>query len=543
MAKKHKTKPAPTPVATSTPVHLPAVASSTRPSYWFSWIQVFAIDARSLGLFRIILGLLLLADLVLRAVDLEAFYSDEGVMPRLTRIANYELNDTTGLKYLLSLHMVSGQNWWQILLFSIFGLFSFSLMIGYRTRLSALVSYVMLCSLQSRNPIILDGGDVYIRVMLFWGLFLPMNMRFSVDRWLRPEPEPPLGVLNLATFAMLTQVGYVYAMGAVLKNDAVWTRDYTAMYYAMSLECFSTWLGKWLVHQLVLTKFLTFVTWWLELVGPILLLLPFWNRYLRIAVILGFWGFHMSTEETLHLSIFPFIGCMAWIPFIPACVWDAKSWPGKYLVPFFGALVQPIQVQIEAIIRAFRPYFRKPEAPYFEMGRVAKIFVGITWIYVLLWNLREIPKIGQSVMPLSWNVVGRLLHVDQNWDMFAPKPTTDDGWYVMKAILLDGTEVNLWDLDQPVTLQKPESVQATYINRRWRKYLLNIYQGRFDQFRQPFALWLAVRWENAHPDRGPEKRIKTIQIDFMLDEVLPPGVSRPAPRLVNQITMENKQLK
>ena len=47
---------------------------------WLS--DVFGIDTRSLAVFRIGLALTILLDLVLRAQDLGAHYTDAGVLPR-----------------------------------------------------------------------------------------------------------------------------------------------------------------------------------------------------------------------------------------------------------------------------------------------------------------------------------------------------------------------------------------------------------------------------------------------------------------------------
>ena len=44
--------------------------------------ELFGIDTRSLAVFRIGLALAILADLLIKAPDLIAFYTDDGVLPR-----------------------------------------------------------------------------------------------------------------------------------------------------------------------------------------------------------------------------------------------------------------------------------------------------------------------------------------------------------------------------------------------------------------------------------------------------------------------------
>src|SRR5580700_2646302 len=48
---------------------------------------VFAVDLRALAALRVGLATLVLADLALRAGDLRAFYTDEGVLPRSAALA------------------------------------------------------------------------------------------------------------------------------------------------------------------------------------------------------------------------------------------------------------------------------------------------------------------------------------------------------------------------------------------------------------------------------------------------------------------------
>ena len=45
-----------------------------------------------------------------------------------------------------------------------------------------LVAWLLMLSLHNRNPVVLNAGDVYFRVLLCWGLFLPLAARCSLDR-------------------------------------------------------------------------------------------------------------------------------------------------------------------------------------------------------------------------------------------------------------------------------------------------------------------------------------------------------------------------
>ena len=123
--------------------------------------DLFGIDLRSLALFRIGLALILLVDLGLRMQDLSAHYSDEGVMPRVDLIRQY-LDP-----WHFSFHLMNGTWEFQLVLFIVQWVFAVSLLLGYQTRLSTVVSWILLISLQTRNPLINHGGDTVFRLLFF----------------------------------------------------------------------------------------------------------------------------------------------------------------------------------------------------------------------------------------------------------------------------------------------------------------------------------------------------------------------------------------
>ncbi|MCB0386621.1 MAG: hypothetical protein KDD43_14610, partial [Bdellovibrionales bacterium] len=137
--------------------------------------EVFGLDLRSLALFRVSLGLLIIADLINRGRYLVAHYTDFGVLPR------HALLEYFANKWHVSLHLAGGSEGFQAFLFAVAFIFALMLMVGYRTRLATIVSWVLLVSLQLRNPMVLQGGDALFKMLVFWAMFLPLGAKFSVD--------------------------------------------------------------------------------------------------------------------------------------------------------------------------------------------------------------------------------------------------------------------------------------------------------------------------------------------------------------------------
>lgn len=309
--------------------------------------RVFSLDLRSIALFRIALASLILIDLLLRSQDLTAFYTDDGVLPRRLWM------DLTNHWY-WSLHAASGDLWWQIVLFIVAALFALALLFGYRSKLAAIGSFILLASLLNRNVLLLQGGDQLLVIMCFWSLFLPLGARFSIDSALQPalakNPNTPLSELealrsqrvaqegwlsnasssyfSMATVAIVFQILYLYSFTAILKSGDAWVLRSDAAFYAVSLQHFATPIADWLRHYPALLKLATIYVLAVEKFAPLLVLCPFFWPWARIAGLLLLASLHVAFVLMLHIGLFPFIDFMALSLLIPGSVWFAfQRWP------------------------------------------------------------------------------------------------------------------------------------------------------------------------------------------------------------------------
>lgn len=278
----------------------------------------FSLDLRSLALFRVSLGFLILADLFNRSAWLLEHYSDVGVLPR-----SY-MTGTFSRYFYNSIHFFSGETWAQGLLFVVAAVFAIALLVGYRTRLMTILSWLMLLSLQARNPVILQGGDVEFRLLLFWSIFLPLGARYSIDAALNQNrlPEKMNRYFGIGCVCLIAQAILIYYVAGVLKSGAEWRTTFTANYYALNLEQFTTALGSWLLNFPELLKVLTFKVFYWELLGAFLLIVPFKNHWFRLIAIFGFVAMHMSFVMIMKLGLFPFISSTLFLALIPGQTWN-----------------------------------------------------------------------------------------------------------------------------------------------------------------------------------------------------------------------------
>ena len=286
----------------------------------------YSLDLRSLALFRIALGAVLLGDLVWRAQDIVVFYTDFGVLPRAA------LLDKFSQPARFSIHMMSGQLIFQAVLFLMAMGFAVMLMAGIRTRLAAFASWFMLVSIQNRTPIILQGGDVYLRLLAFIAIFLPLGALYSVDSALRePEKEKPRFThFSTPGLALLAQVAMVYIFAVLLKTAPEWRRDFSAVYYALQIQQMSTPVGRLLLHFPKLLPWLTRGTLMQEGAIPLLLLTPFLAGPLRILGVVLIIMLHVALGLSIRLGHFPYIACTAALPLIPTWFWERQWMRRRY---------------------------------------------------------------------------------------------------------------------------------------------------------------------------------------------------------------------
>lgn len=279
--------------------------------------EVFGIDLRTLALFRFALGLTLFCVVCRCIPDAAAFWSDAGALTRA------QVFDYDGL-HRLSLYFLNGTPWFATVLMLVQAVFALMFMLGWRTRLASILSFVLWASLVNRGVLTLIGGDLLMSCLLFWAMFLPTGARFSVDAALASEPPPKDNRhLSWASAALLVQVMSVYFFSALLKSSPQWVPDYTAVYYALSLDRYATPLGLWLLDFPLLLKALTFFVWWLELLGPLLIFSPVLTRVFRLPIQLAFMAMHVGFLLCLELGHFPFVSLSSLTVFTGGWIWDA----------------------------------------------------------------------------------------------------------------------------------------------------------------------------------------------------------------------------
>jgi hypothetical protein len=219
---------------------------------------------------------------------------------------------------------------------------------------------------------------------------------------------------------------------------------------------------------------------------------------MRTLVFFGFLGLHVGFSLILSIGLFSFICVAGWSSVLPGWFWDRIGW------------------KISA----------GPRRPLSLVNHGAAAFFAIL---VIWWNFTTVKEFKAPAVPASVRWVGHLTRLDQKWDMFAPNPLKDDGWWVMPGQLLNGSEVDLFRGGQPVDWSKPALIAELYPDQRWRKYMRNLWSKDYKNLRVYYAKYLCRTWNNSHTGR---QKLKTLQMIFMKEVTPKPGQPNPTPEKV-----------
>ncbi len=279
-------------------------------AWWWLWFR--EVDARPLAAIRVCAGIIAAWSVSVRFVVAESAYSDAGWMseaiarqfldPRWSFF--YVFRSPVGVTVLMAITLVVAVR----------------LTIGLWTRVSSVLCFVLITSMQVRNPVLAFGGDAALRMLLFYVALGPAGEVWSIDavvrarrdyeqrllrgqRLRRPVSERrpiPVWPLRLMQF----QLGLIYFATGMAKVFGITWAQGSTLWYALLSPAHSrfnpdgqplpAWLGG-------LTRIGTWVTlaWEFAFVPMVIV-----HRYARwIALGLGIL-FHVGIFAVLEVQWF-----------------------------------------------------------------------------------------------------------------------------------------------------------------------------------------------------------------------------------------------
>jgi hypothetical protein len=307
-------------------------------SFFDAWNSFFFAEESPipLALFRILYGIMVIATSLLLRPSWMAWYGPHAwiSLPTMHVIE-------PGPR--LSLFAVIPQNnFWVHALFWVLLASALCLTVGFFTRMSTLIVFLCLTSIDQRNLFILNGGDTFLRLAGFFLIFAPAGAALSIDRLIRIwrgredaeiQPRRPW-----AQRMIQFELAILYFSSFCWKvSGTPWVQG-TALYYVYHVDELQRFpLPSWLLRPTMLK-----LESWFALALEFSLGLLIWVRELRYYLLTLGLMFHLTLEYSLNVPMFQWDVLSAYVLFIDSADLErAWHWIRVRVVPHLG---QPVTV-------------------------------------------------------------------------------------------------------------------------------------------------------------------------------------------------------
>lgn len=423
------------------------------------------IDSRPVAAFRICFGVLLLKDALYHLPLAGPLYSDHGILPRAALLSHpygpfrFSLMDALGPPAL-----VTG-------FFLAWALVAACLIVGHRTRLAAVLNYLIMVSVQYRNPYVLDGSDGVFRVLGFWSLFLPLADHYSLDALRRRRREqasaggasPPKRAWALPLRMAQLQVAIIYLATAAHKlRSGVWLSG-DALFYTRQLESLMLPLGQAVFAAApdALLRFGSVAALLIEWAFPFLVLSPIGQPGLRLVGLGLGTALHVGIAATMSIANFSALMISSYWLFAPGewveaiarrlrAAWErlvgqlapARLWRAASASPRLGRWLERAGAWT-----ARAPAGSATAPPERPWPGVARWLLGVALAYVMtsvVWH--NLWTVYYPLVPPAWGVAQFplvYLPLWQQWNMFLAGGRRPDGWVEVVGTFEDGRVLEL----------------------------------------------------------------------------------------------------
>lgn len=411
------------------------------------------IDARSLAVFRMFVGVLVIADLLSRSRNFSFYYTDDGVVTQ--EIGRLYAGDTA-----ISVFFLTQDPTIIAALFLIHGLVAVFLIAGYKTRLMIVLTFIFVISLDHHNRLVLSYADTLFRMLLFWAMFLPLGERWSIDA-LQRDRAPRRAIASLATAAILIQMLFMYFINGQNKYPSDRWHSGDAGPIVFGIDEMTFFLGYFMQG---FPEFLTLgsrMWFYLLIASPLLLLLYGRARY---PVWVSFFGGHFSFAITVRIGAFPYVAMLGLVAFLQPRFWDDlhRLLAGLGLDGYQRALYRDV-VRFGTFI-ATRTPGRLIDFPARDesMRMTLTLLVVISMMGLFFFPAFSMAEEGPYLDADPFEGVNPIEDVTSNWgvsqptwSIFAgPGPRNGDRYYVMAAQTTDGQVFDMYN-ERPMTYDRP----------------------------------------------------------------------------------------
>lgn len=262
-------------------------------NFWFR-----PADTLTLGIMRLLTGGMLVYNLLVWSLDLQAFFGSNGLQP-VDVIEKFH-GAGRGYSFLFSVpdEWLTTVHWTCVAIAVMFCL-------GIGTRVTAILAWAITISYSQRVPVANFGLDQILGLLCMYLAIGPSGDSLSVDAWLRhrrvpllPRPPKASARMTLRLIQIHVCIIYFWAGFAKLKGDSWWTGE--AMWQVIANQEYQTldltwmasvpWLPYLIAHITVAWEVFFCVLVWVPALRPLMLLMGT-LMHVGIGAFMGMWTF------------------------------------------------------------------------------------------------------------------------------------------------------------------------------------------------------------------------------------------------------------
>lgn len=280
-------------------------------------------DPFTLGIMRILTGWMLAYTLLVWGLDLDAFFSSNGLQPLST------IREFHGQDYVFSFLFYVPDNWLHAVHWTAFAI-AVLFCCGVFTRLTSILGFLITISYSHRVPVANFGLDQILGLLCLYLAIGPSGAALSVDQWFRKRrvlqagrlPQPTVKLESCRMVLRLIQIHlciiYFWAGFAKLKGESWWTGE--ALWQVMANQEYQTLDLTWMAWVPWLPYLIAHVTVAWEVFFCVLI----WNRHIRPVMLAIGTGMHFGIGAFLGMWTFGLIMTYAYFSFSSPEAWRMR---------------------------------------------------------------------------------------------------------------------------------------------------------------------------------------------------------------------------
>lgn len=456
-----------------------------------------SLDKKSLGLARVLLGILLIFYFCETISETSDFYAPQSALSFSEVLQKFPEARTP------SFFFFTPNEFTLKVIFSMGVVASVAIVFGFFARWFLFLAWLLILNIYLRNPILLYGGDQILKLTLLWFTLLPCNEAFTLfpgkseqdltdKRWSG----------NLLSFSWCLQIFIMYEMSLFYKlSHPEWTQTFNSLYYVLNADYLIKPLGKFILSLGIETsRLMAILTMIFEGIGPFFIF--FFSQ--RLLLICLFLVFHFFIWLSIDVGFFSHLCAIWWFTLIPKEFWTKHSWAEKFSSLHYKTIG-----------------FDLPKRVRFLISQLSALFAGVMIVTIVILSIDQMAKhqlLGRS-SPVT--TFANTIQINQYWAMFTNKPPLSyDGWFVSVGLRKNQHPIDVLTRSTP-SFDKPSSFTAIYPTIHWRTYTRK-YRSHWPlSFNENFSLFLCNKWNNGQ--QKAEDKITSIKIYFMNETTPPPG--------------------